>query len=155
VPGPWDAWLALRGLKTLAIRMRQHSSNAAQIATFLREKAEVSAVYYPGLPDHPGHELARCQMSDFGGMVTLEMAGGEAAARRLCESTKVFILAESLGGVESLIGYPWRMSHGAFEPDFKRKKGITQAIVRLSVGIENVEDLLEDLAQALDHCPAE
>jgi cystathionine beta-lyase/cystathionine gamma-synthase len=149
VPGPWDAWLALRGLKTLALRMRQHSANAARVASFLRQRSEVSSVYYPGFDDHPGHELARQQMSDFGGMVTIEMSGGEPAARHLCQSTRIFTLAESLGGVESLIGYPWKMSHGAFEADFKQAKGITPATVRLSVGIEDVDDLVEDLDQAL------
>ena len=150
VPGPWDAWLALRGLKTLALRMRQHCANAAQVAEFLRERNEVAAVHFPGFSDHPGHDLACRQMDGFGGMVTIDLAGGSKAAERLCESTRVFTLAESLGGVESLIGYPWRMSHGAFEPDFKTEKGITEATVRLSVGIEDVDDLIEDLGQALD-----
>ncbi len=149
VLGPWDAWLCLRGLKTLAIRMREHCANAALVARFLRDRRETAAVHYPGFEDHPGHDLAARQMSDFGGMVTVELKGGETAARRLCESTHVFTLAESLGGVESLIGYPWLMSHGAFEPQFKSDKGITPATVRLSVGIEHADDLLDDLDQAL------
>lgn len=149
VLGPWDAWLCLRGLKTLAIRMREHCANAARVARFLRDRQEIAAVHYPGFEDHPGHELARQQMSDFGGMVTVELKGGEKAARRLCESARVFTLAESLGGVESLIGYPWLMSHGAFEPEFKTEKKITPATVRLSVGIEHADDLIDDLAQAL------
>ena len=149
VLGPWDAWLSLRGLKTLAVRMREHCANAARVADFLHGRKEIAAVHYPGLADHPGHALARRQMRDFGGIVTVEMAGGETAARALCEQTRVFTLAESLGGVESLIGYPWLMSHGAFESQFKEAKGITRATVRLSVGIEDAEDLVEDLAQAL------
>jgi cystathionine beta-lyase/cystathionine gamma-synthase len=149
VPGPWDAWLTLRGLKTLAIRMREHETNAARVAAFLKERPEVSQVYYPGLADHPGHALAKQQMRGFGGMVTLDMLGGEKAARRFCDATRVFSLAESLGGIESLIGYPFLMSHGAFPADEKLRKGIGEGTVRLSVGIENVEDLCDDLAQAL------
>jgi len=149
VPGPWDAWLTLRGLKTLAIRMREHETNAARVAAFLKERPEVSQVYYPGLADHPGHALAKQQMRGFGGMVTLDMLGGEKAARRFCDATRVFSLAESLGGIESLIGYPFLMSHGAFPTDEKLRKGIGEGTVRLSVGIENVEDLCDDLAQAL------
>jgi cystathionine beta-lyase/cystathionine gamma-synthase len=150
VPGPWDTWLALRGLKTLAVRMRQHCANAARVAQFLRGRSELSAVHYPGFEDHPGHWLAAKQMSDFGGIVTIDLVEGEAAARKLCESTKIFTLAESLGGVESLIGYPWLMSHGAFEPQFKLDKGITPATVRLSVGLEDTDDLIDDLRQALE-----
>jgi cystathionine beta-lyase/cystathionine gamma-synthase len=150
VPGPWDAWLTLRGAKTLALRMREHQANAAKVAEFLCERSEVKRVHYPGLVDHPGHELARSQMRGFGGIVTIDLEGGEAAARVFCESTKYFALGESLGGVESLIGYPWTMSHGAFAPEEKLSKGITQATVRLSVGIENAGDLCDDLAQALE-----
>ncbi len=150
VPGPWDAWLTLRGAKTLALRMRQHESNAERIAAFLCERREVARVYYPGLPDHPGHELARRQMRGFGGMVTIDLAGGAAAARTFCESTRLFSLGESLGGVESLVGYPWTMSHAAFPPEQKLRKGISEATVRLSVGIEHPDDLCEDLAQALE-----
>ncbi len=150
VPGPWDAWLTLRGAKTLALRMRQHQSNAQRIADFLRERSEVARVHYPGLPDHPGHDLARRQMRGFGGMVTIDLTGGAAAARAFCESTRLFSLGESLGGVESLVGYPWTMSHAAFPPEEKLRKGIGEATVRLSVGIEHPEDLCEDLAQALE-----
>jgi cystathionine beta-lyase/cystathionine gamma-synthase len=149
VPGPWDAWLTLRGAKTLAVRMRQHEANARRVAEHLREHPGIAAVHYPGFADHPGHELAKRQMRGFGGMVTIELAGGEAAARRLCESTKLFSLGESLGGVESLIGYPWLMSHAAFAPEEKRRKGITEAVVRLSVGLEDAGDLCADLDQAL------
>jgi len=154
VPGPWDAWLTLRGAKTLAVRMRQHESNAAAVAGFLKGRSEVARVHYPGFPDHPGFDLARAQMRGFGGMVAIELVGGEAAARRLCEATQLFALGESLGGVESLIGYPWSMSHAAFPPEVKRRKGITEAIVRLSVGIENADDLCADLDQALRHAAA-
>jgi cystathionine beta-lyase/cystathionine gamma-synthase len=149
VPGPWDAWLTLRGAKTLALRMRQHESNAAHLAEFLKQRREVARVYYPGFPEHPGFELAKRQMRGFGGMVTIDLAGGEAAAHRLCEATRLFSLGESLGGVESLIGYPWSMSHSTFPPDEKRRKGISEATVRLSIGIEDEEDLRADLDQAL------
>jgi cystathionine beta-lyase/cystathionine gamma-synthase len=150
VPGPWDAWLTLRGLKTLAVRMRQHEANASRVADFLRGRREVARVHWPGFADHPGHELARRQMRGFGGIVTIDLAGGEPAARKLCGSTRLFALGESLGGVESLIGYPWTMSHAAFPAEEKRRKGISEATVRLSVGIEDAADLCADLAQALD-----
>jgi cystathionine beta-lyase/cystathionine gamma-synthase len=109
----------------------------------------VARVHWPGLPDHPGHELAARQMRDFGGIVTIDLAGGAAAARRFCESTRLFALGESLGGVESLVGYPWTMSHAAFPPEEKRRKGISEATVRLSVGIEHADDLCDDLDAAL------
>ncbi len=149
VPGPWDAWLVLRGAKTLALRMRQHESNAARVAAFLCSHRNVARVHYPGLPSHPGHALAARQMRGFGGIVTVDLAGGEPAARKLCQSTRLFALGESLGGVESLVGYPWTMSHAAFSEADKLAKGITKATVRLSVGIEDSEDLCDDLAQAL------
>jgi len=149
IPGPWDAWLTLRGLKTLALRMRQHEANARLVAETLRGRPEIAAVHWPGFPDHPGFALARRQMRGFGGMVTIELRGGEAAARRLCESTELFSLGESLGGVESLIGYPWSMSHAAFPPEEKRRKGLTEAVVRLSIGLEDAGDLCDDLLRAL------
>ena len=149
VPGPWDAWLTLRGARTLALRMREHEANAREVARFLGGRREVARVHYPGLPDHPGHELAKRQMRGFGGMVTIDLAGGAAAARAFCEATQLFALGESLGGVESLVGYPWTMSHAAFPPEEKLRKGISEATVRLSVGIEHADDLCEDLAQAL------
>jgi cystathionine beta-lyase/cystathionine gamma-synthase len=152
VPGPWDAWLTLRGAKTLAVRMRQHEANAKQIAEFLRGRDGIAAVHYPGFADHPGHDLARKQMRGFGGMLTVELAGGPAAARTFCESTHLFSLGESLGGVESLIGYPWLMSHAAFSPEEKLRKGITEAVVRLSVGLEDAGDLCADLEGALARC---
>lgn len=150
VPGPWDAWLTLRGAKTLAVRMRQHEANARRVAEFLRDRPQVARLFYPGFPEHPGFELARRQMRGFGGMVALELSGGGAAARRFCEATRLFSLGESLGGVESLVGYPWSMSHAAFPPEEKRRKGITEATVRLSVGLEDADDLCDDLAQALE-----
>ena len=150
VPGPWDAWLTLRGAKPLALRMRQHETNAARVAEVLRRRHEVERVHYPGLREHPGHQLAKKQMRGFGGMLTLDLRGGEPAARALCAATELFSLGESLGGVESLIGYPWSMSHAAFPPEDKRRKGISEATVRLSVGIEHADDLCEDLARGLD-----
>jgi len=149
VPGPWDAWLTLRGVRTLALRMRQHEANAARVAEFLSGRPGVAAVHYPGLPSHPGHALARRQMRGFGGMLSLELAGGAAAARAFCAATRLFSLGESLGGVESLVGYPWTMSHAAFPAEEKLRKGITEATVRLSVGIEHADDLCEDLERAL------
>ncbi|MCH2169411.1 cystathionine gamma-synthase [Myxococcota bacterium] len=154
VPGPWDSWLTLRGLRTLSLRMREHQANAEKVADFCGSRDEIAAVHYPGLPDHPGHDLASRQMRGFGGMVTVDLAGDTNLALRFCESTRLFSLAESLGGVESLIGYPWTMSHGAFSPESKRAKGITEATVRLSVGIEHAEDLCDDIAQALDRAVA-
>ena len=149
IAGPWDAWLTLRGAKTLALRMERHCQNARRVAEFLLGRSEVARVHYPGLPDHPGHELAARQMRDFGGIVTVDLAGGEAAARRFAESTRLFALGESLGGVESLVGYPWTMSHAAFPPEEKLRKGISEATVRLSVGIEHADDLCADLDAAL------
>jgi len=150
IPGPMDCWLALRGVKTLALRMRQHQANAMQLAETLAEHPKVSRVHYPGLPSHPGHALAMKQMRGFGAVLTLDLVGGEAAARKLCESTQLFSLVEGLGGVESLIGYPWAMSHGSFPAEEKRAKGITEATVRLSPGIEAGDDLCADIAQALE-----
>jgi cystathionine beta-lyase/cystathionine gamma-synthase len=152
VPGPWDAWLTLRGVKTLAVRMRQHEENARRVAEALRGHPQLATVHYPGFADDPGHELARRQMRGFGGMVTVELRGGPAAAKKLCEATRVFSLGESLGGVESLIGYPFLMSHAAFSPEEKLEKGITESVVRLSVGLEDADDLCGDLLQALAQC---
>ncbi len=154
IPGPWDAWLTLRGVKTLSVRMREHCANATRIAEFLVERPEVSRVHYPGLPGHPGHALAANQMRGFGGVVTLDLAGGASAAHALCGATQHFSLTEGLGGVESQIGYPWLMSHGASPPEEKLSKGITEGTVRLSVGIEHVDDLCADLAQALERTDA-
>jgi len=150
IPGPWDAWLTLRGTKTLALRMREHEANARRVVEFLVGRPEVARVHYPGIPNHPGHELAQRQMRGFGGMLALDLEGGEPAARAFCAATQLFSLGESLGGVESLVGYPWSMSHGAFPAEEKRRKGITEGTVRLSVGIEHPDDLCTDLERALE-----
>lgn len=146
VPGPFDAYLTMRGLKTLVLRMQRHSENASAVAEFLAEHPSVSTVLYPGLPSHPGHEVAARQMSGFGGMVSVRMRGGRDAARDLCAKTKVFILAESLGGVESLIEHPSAMTHASTAGS---QLEVPDDLVRLSVGIEDIADLLADLDQAL------
>ena len=153
IPGPWDCWLALRGLKTLAIRMERHSRNAEELALFLRNHPAVERVYYPGFPDHPGHSIARKQMSGFGGMISVELKGGYEAVQAFVSKLKVFFLAESLGGVESLVCYPPKMTHASFPSDERKKRGIKENLVRLSVGIEHVEDLKNDLADALSPHP--
>ena len=150
VPGPWDAYLTLRGAKTLALRMREHSRNAQAMAEFLAGRQDVAAVHYPGLRSHPQHELARRQMSGFGGVVSFRPAGGAERARRIAEATRIFTLAVSLGGVESLICSPASMTHGSLDAEQRRELGITDDLLRLSVGIEDVEDLLADLQLALD-----
>ncbi|MCW2664732.1 MAG: cystathionine gamma-synthase, partial [Mycobacterium sp.] len=146
VPGPFDAYLTMRGLKTLVLRMQRHSENAVAVAEFLAEHPAVGAVLYPGLPGHPGHEIAARQMRDFGGMVSVRMRGGRRAAEDLCARSKVFILAESLGGVESLIELPSAMTHASTAGS---QLEVPDDLVRLSVGIEDVADLLADLEQAL------
>lgn len=149
VPGPFDAWLTLRGLKTLAVRMRQHCDNARRLATWLAEQPQIEKVYYPGLPSHPGHELARRQMRDFGGMISVRVRGGKEGALRFLTRTRLFSLAESLGGVESLVCHPATMTHASIPADIRQARGVDDGLVRLSVGIEDVEDLQEDLHQAL------
>jgi len=151
VSGPLDAWLTIRGIKTLAVRLDRHSSNAQSIAESLTGHPAIETVYYPGLPTHPGHELASRQMKAFGGMISLGLAGGEVAARKLAESTELFQLAESLGGVESLIGYPSEMTHASVRGT---ELEVAPNIVRLSVGIEDVADLTADLLTALDKVTA-
>lgn len=146
IPGPFDAYLTMRGLKTLELRMQRHSANAARVAEFLAEHPAVARVLYPGLPDHPGHDVAARQMSGFGGMVSVRMRGGAAAARELCSKTEVFILAESLGGVESLIEHPGAMTHAS---TVGSQLEVPDDLVRLSVGIEDPADLVGDLEQAL------
>ncbi|GGR54361.1 cystathionine gamma-synthase [Streptomyces eurythermus] len=146
VAGPFDSWLVLRGTKTLAVRMDRHGENATKVADMLTRHPRVTQVYYPGLPDHPGHEVAAKQMRSFGGMVSFRVAGGEEAALEVCARTKVFTLGESLGGVESLIEHPGRMTHASVAGS---QLEVPADLVRLSVGIENVDDLLEDLKQAL------
>jgi cystathionine gamma-lyase len=148
VPGPLDCWLALRGIKTLPLRMRQHDANGRRIAEWLSHHPRVRSVNYPGLPSHPQHELACRQMTGYGGMMSVEL-GDAAFARRVVERTRVFVLAESLGGVESLIGHPATMTHASVPLELRRKMGLTDSLIRLSVGIEDVEDLVEDLDQAL------
>ena len=147
VSGPLDAWLTIRGIKTLAVRLDRHSANAQSIAETLAEHPAIDTVYYPGLPSHPGHALAARQMKAFGGMISLGLAGGAAAARSFAESTELFQLAESLGGVESLIGYPSEMTHASVKGTALE---VPDNIVRLSVGIEDVADLTADLLAALD-----
>src|SRR5262245_54282359 len=149
VPGPFDAWLTLRGVKTLAVRMDRHCSNARRLAEWLGGQPQVRRVYYPGLPNHPGHELARRQMRDFGGMISVSLKGGKEAALKVLTRTKVFSLAESLGGVESLIGHPATMTHASIPAEVRHARGIDDGLVRLSVGIEDADDLQEDLQQAL------
>jgi cystathionine gamma-lyase len=149
VPGPLDAWLVLRGLKTLAIRMREHDRNARLVAAFLSEHPKVARVFYPGLPSNPQRELARRQMSGFGGMISFEVKGGLDPARRVVERTQLFTLAESLGGFESLIELPAAMTHSSIPADTRRAHGVADGLVRLSVGIEDVADLISDLDRAL------
>ena len=148
VPGPWDSWLVLRGTKTLAVRMERHNSNGQRIAEFLAQRGDLDAVHYPGLPSHPQHELAKCQMRGFTGMISLELGNLE-RAKRVVQATRLFSLAESLGGVESLIGHPAIMTHASVPREIREAQGVTDGLVRLSVGIEDVEDLIEDLDQAL------
>ncbi|MBI2825121.1 MAG: cystathionine gamma-synthase [Planctomycetia bacterium] len=149
ISGPFDSFLALRGVKTLALRMERHCENALAIAEWLAARAEVSRVYYPGLASHPQHALARRQMKAFGGMVSVVLSGGESAARRFLERCSVFTLAESLGGVESLVEHPGLMTHASIPAAQRAKIGIDDGLVRLSVGVEAIEDLIDDLDQAL------
>jgi cystathionine beta-lyase/cystathionine gamma-synthase len=149
IPGPFDSWLLLRGLKTLELRMRQHERNAMAVACLLESRPEVARVLYPGLRSHPQHELASRQMSGFGGIVTVDFAGGEDAARQFLRRTKLFQTAESLGGVESLADHPAIMTHASVSPERRESLGISGGLVRLSVGIENEADLLADLEDAL------
>jgi len=151
VSGPLDAWLTIRGIKTLAVRLDRHSSNAQSLAETLAEHPLVERVYYPGLPTHPGHELAARQMKAFGGMISVALAGGAPAARAFAESTELFQLAESLGGVESLIGYPSEMTHASVRGT---ELEVPDNVVRLSVGIEDLDDLAADLLVALDRVAA-
>jgi len=145
VSGPMDAFLTTRGLKTLGVRMAKHSANAQAVAEWLTGRPEVEKVLYPGLPEHPGHELAKRQMSGFGGMVSVQFTGGEAAARKIAESTTVFTLAESLGGIESLVNYPSEMTHASVKGT---ELAVPVNLLRFSVGIEDVEDIIADLEQA-------
>jgi len=146
---PFDSWLVLRGTKTLAVRMTQHNANGLALAQFLAAHRKVQKVYYPGLPDHPQHELARRQMNGFGGMLSFDL-GSLDAARRLLNQVKLMALAESLGGVETLISHPATMTHASVPIERRQAIGITDGLVRISAGIEDIDDLTEDLSQALD-----
>lgn len=148
-PGPFDCWLVLRGLKTLAIRMREHQKNAMAIAEMLEKHEAIERVYYPGLASHPQHELAKKQMQGFGGMVSVIVKGGPENAKKFLHGTKLFALAESLGGVESLIGHPVTMTHASIPQKDREARGIVDGLVRLSVGIEDIDDLIGDLQTAL------
>lgn len=149
VPGPMDCYLALRGVKTLSLRMREHGENALYLAEFLEKHPVIARVHYPGLAGHPQHALATRQMRGFGGMVSVELDGGEEAVRRFLSKLKLFFLAESLGGVESLVTYPWAMTHGSIPRKERERRGIGKNLLRLSVGIENRRDLRDDLERAL------
>jgi len=148
VPGPFDCWLALRGTKTLALRMRQHDQNARQLADYLAGHAEPKVVHYPGLPSHPQHELAKTQARGFGGIISFDIGSLE-RAKKVLRSTRLFTLAESLGGVESLMCHPATMTHASVPVEERDRLGVTEGLIRLSVGIEDVEDLEEDLQSAL------
>jgi len=152
IQGPFDAFLVMRGVKTLALRMQAHCANAHRIAEWLTEQDKVKRVIYPGLDSHPQKSLAEKQMNGFGGMVSFDLGGGDLArARRFLENTHLFALAESLGGVESLVNHPAIMTHGTVPKEKREALGMTDSLIRLSVGIEDVDDLIEDLATALDH----
>ncbi len=149
VPGPWDSWLTLRGVKTLSVRMREHEKNASSIARFLEGSKNVERVYYPGLTSHKGHGTAKLQMDGYGGIVSLEIKGGKAEAKKFIAGLKIFTLAESLGGVESLVCYPSEMTHASIPQKERFSRGIKDNLIRLSVGIEHKKDLLVDLEKAL------
>ncbi|MGZ5186814.1 MAG: trans-sulfuration enzyme family protein, partial [Caldimonas sp.] len=149
IAGPFDSFLVLRGVKTLALRMERHCASALELAHWLEEQPRVTRVHYPGLASHPQHELARRQMHGFGGMISLDLATDLAGARRFLEAVRIFSLAESLGGVESLIEHPAIMTHATIPAKTRATLGIGDALVRLSVGVEDVEDLRADLARAL------
>lgn len=149
VPGPMDCFLLLRGTKTLPLRMERHCQNAMAVAKHLLAHPEVAKVHYPGLPHHPGHDVAKAQMSGFGGMISFELKGDMERAKKMLSSLKVFSLAESLGGVESLAGHPASMTHGSIPREERLKSGLVDGLIRLSVGIEDVQDLIEDLDRAI------
>jgi cystathionine beta-lyase/cystathionine gamma-synthase len=150
VPGPMDCFLVLRGIKTLHLRMQRHSENGRQIAQWLRNHASIGKVYWPGFEDHPNHEIAKKQMRDFGGMISFELKNDSVdEAKRVLSSTKLFSLAESLGGVESLINHPASMTHASIPREERIKNGLSDSLIRLSVGVEDAEDLINDLQQAI------
>jgi cystathionine gamma-lyase len=149
-PGPQDSFLALRGIKTLHLRMKAHCENGAKVAEFLKSNSKIEKIYWPGFTDHPNHDIAKKQMKDFGGMISIVLKGADLKETfRIASSFKVFTLAESLGGVESLINHPATMTHGSIPKEEREKVGVTDNLLRLSVGVEDIEDLLEDLQQAL------
>jgi cystathionine beta-lyase/cystathionine gamma-synthase len=150
VPGPLDCYLVQRGIKTLAVRMERHCSNAAALAELLQKNSKVKKVLYPGLPTHPGHAIARQQMRAFGGMLSFELRGGLEAATRFATSLRVFSLAESLGAVESLCCHPATMTHASIPRELREARGVNDGLLRLSVGLENVKDLEEDVLQAIE-----
>lgn len=150
IPGPFDAWLTLRGVKTLAIRMRQHEENAWAVATFLKDHQKVEAIFFPGFDTHPNHHIAKKQMTGFGGLVSFKLKGGYAEVKTFFEKLKIFHLADSLGGVESLVNYSTKMTHESFPVHLKQKLGISENLIRISTGIEDKEDLIADLKQALE-----
>ncbi len=150
VPGPHDAWLTMRGAKTLALRMREHAANAARVAEFLEGHDEVERVYYPGLASHPQHAIAKAQMSGFGGMLSFVLRGPVERAFAFARETQLFSLAESLGGVESLLCHPARMTHGSIPKEDRERRGVTDGLLRLSVGIEDCDDLIADLRRAIE-----
>lgn len=151
VPGPQDSFLVLRGVKTLHLRMKAHCSNGKTIAEFLRNHPKVGKVYWPGFTDHPNHEVAKTQMKDFGGMISFTLKSDSFAdATKLAQSLRVFSLAESLGGVESLVGHPASMTHASIPKEEREKTGLVDSLLRLSVGVEDIEDLVDDLSQALN-----
>ncbi len=149
IPGPFDSWLTLRGIKTLAVRMRQHEENAHAVAKFLSEHPRIEKVYYPGLPSHPDHELAKRQMKGFGGMVSFQFRGKQEDVNQIVHRLKIITFAESLGGIKSLICHPASMTHGSIPREIREARGLTDTLLRLSVGIEDVEDILFDLQRAL------
>ncbi|MCF8383916.1 MAG: aminotransferase class I/II-fold pyridoxal phosphate-dependent enzyme [Chlorobium sp.] len=153
IPGPWDCWLIMRGLKTLKIRMKEHEANALHLAKLLERHPAIERVWYPGLPSHPQHELARRQMSGFSGMLTIALKGGLPAVERLVAGLSLFALADSLGGVESLVASPAKMTLGALSAEERRKRGCSDNLVRMSIGLEHAGDLEADLLAALSDLP--
>lgn len=149
VPSPFDSWLTLRGVKTLAVRMRQHEQNAFQVARFLQQQPKVLEVYFPGLETHPGHDIAKKQMTGFGGVVSFRIKGGLKESNDFFRKLRVFQLADSLGGVESLANYSALMTHDYFPEELRKKIGVTENLIRLSIGIEHIDDLIDDLRNAL------
>jgi cystathionine beta-lyase/cystathionine gamma-synthase len=146
---PFDCWLVLRGIQTLPLRMEKHEENATAVAGYLQKNKAVGKVFYPGIKTHPGHEVAKRQMKGFGGVVSFELKGGQKEADNFLRRLEIFEIAESLGGVASLAEHPGTMSHASMPADYRKRIGISDSMVRLSVGLENIDDLLGDLRQAL------